>query len=51
MLAKEYVLEEQGKEDAHHQAISDQRRDGIGEELKEWFGNNGDHRPQEDWNP
>lgn len=50
-LAKKHVLEEQGKEDAHHQAISDQRRDDVRKELKERLGDNGDHRPHEDWNP
>jgi len=45
MLAKEDVFEKQGKEDAHHQAISDQGRDGIREELKEWFRDNRNHRP------
>ena len=49
-LAEENVFEEQGKEDAHHQAISDQRRNGIWEELKEWFRDNGDRRPHQDWN-
>jgi hypothetical protein len=50
-LAKEYVFEEERKKNAHHQAISDQGRDGIWEELKERFGDNGNRRPHEDWNP
>ena len=50
-LTKQYMFKEQAEENAHHEAITDQRGDCVRKELKKLLGDDGDHRTEEDREP